>query len=152
MKCPACFARLTETEVASIKVDVCEGGCGGIWFDGFELQHVDEESETAGESLLYVTHDPAVQVDHSRRRNCPRCEGIKLKRHFFSARRQVEVDQCPNCGGYWLDRGELAHIRAERSADERARQAGQGISIETIRYLYRLRLQAQDNNPSRPPD
>jgi len=27
-------------------VDVCQNGCGGIWFDNFELEKVDEKHET----------------------------------------------------------------------------------------------------------
>ena len=81
-------------------------------------------------------------MDRSRKRECPRCAGVKLHRHFFSAKRQVEVDQCPNCGGYWLDAGELAMIRAETSqtaAEEQARHTS--ISSDVIRYLYRLRTE-----------
>jgi uncharacterized protein len=37
MKCPACFNELTQLQVGSLVVDVCQGGCGGIWFDAFEL-------------------------------------------------------------------------------------------------------------------
>jgi Zn-finger nucleic acid-binding protein len=137
MKCPACFNELTPLQVGSLTVDVCQGGCGGIWFDAFELQRVDEEREEAGELLLEIRRDERIRVDPTRKRDCPRCEGVKLKRHFFSAKRRVEVDQCPNCGGYWLDAGELAQIRAERATT--AAPAGESnISAEVIRYLYRL--------------
>ena len=89
------------------------------------LQRVDEEHEAAGEPLLHIHRDERLVVDPSRKRECPRCAGVKLHRHFFSAKRRVEVDQCPNCGGYWLDAGELALIRAERTQgrDCRARSA-----------------------------
>ena len=139
MKCPACFNELTQTQVGSLVVDVCEGGCGGVWFDAFELQRVDEETEAAGDHLLNIRRDERVQVDVSRKRECPRCAGVKLKRHFFSARRKVEVDECPNCGGYWLDAGELAQIRLEKSEAVSDTKAGRGtVSSEVIRYLYRL--------------
>jgi len=144
MICPACSRKLTETQVGAVAVDVCHGGCGGIWFDAFELQRVDEQHEAAGERLLEIPRDPAVVVDATRKRACPRCDGIKLKRHFFSARRKVEVDQCPSCGGYWLDAGELEQIRAEKAASAAAAEAGKGtISIEIVRYLYRIRLEEQ---------
>ena len=113
MKCPACFNELTERQVGKLAVDVCQGGCGGIWFDAFELQHVDEALEAAGEGLLHIQRDESLVVGSTRKRECPHCAGIKLHRHFFSAKRRIEVDQCPNCGGYWLDAGELASIRAE---------------------------------------
>ncbi len=139
MKCPACFNRLTESQVGSLKVDVCQGGCGGIWFDAFELQRADEEKETAGQALLDIKRDERLVLDPSAKRECPRCAGIKLHRHFFSARRRVQVDQCPNCGGYWLDAGELAQIRAETSESAQAAEVRQSnISAEFIRYLYRL--------------
>ena len=139
MKCPACFNDLTEIQVGSLKVDVCRGGCGGIWFDAFELQKVDEEEEAAGGHLLEIQRAENVKVDPNRKRDCPRCAGVKLKRHFFSAKRLVEVDECPNCAGYWLDAGELARIRAEKAREAQAAgQASSHISGEDIRYLYRL--------------
>lgn len=146
MKCPACFNELTQLPVGSLVVDVCQGGCGGIWFDAFELQRADEEQESVGEPLLHIQRNERLTLDQSRKRECPRCTEMKLHRHFFSAKRRVEVDQCPNCGGYWLDAGELALIRAEKAQAATAEQAGHSsISKDVIRYLYRLR--AEERRP-----
>ena len=143
MKCPACFSELTAVGVGALTVDVCQGGCGGIWFDAFELQQMDEQEE-AGEPLLQILRDERIKVDPMRKRDCPRCAGIKLHRHYFSAKRRVEVEQCPNCGGYWLDAGELAQIRAERSETAKTEAAQKStISPEFIRYLYRLENQTR---------
>jgi len=142
MKCPACFNQLKQMQVGTLVVDVCDGGCGGVWFDAFELQRVDEEQEAAGERLLEIRRDERIKVDSSRKRECPRCEGIKLKRHFSSATRNVEVDECPNCGGYWLDAGELAQIRLEKRQATLEQQAGQvHLSPEVMRYLYRMQVE-----------
>ena len=144
MKCPACFNELTELHVGGLTVDACRGGCGGIWFDAFEMQKADEERETAGNALLEIPRDERLVVDSCRKRECPRCAGVKLYRHFYSAKRQVVVDECPNCGGYWLDAGELALIRAEKSQAATADQPGQGsVSKNVIRYLYRLRTEVR---------
>jgi Zn-finger nucleic acid-binding protein len=144
MKCPACFNELAELQVGSVKVDVCRGGCGGIWFDAFELQRVDEEQEVAGEHLLEIEHNPQLVIDSARKRECPKCAGVKLKRHFFSAKRQVEVDECPNCAGYWLDAGELAKIRAENARSAEVKETGRStVSIEVIRYIYRMRTESR---------
>ena len=146
MKCPACFHELTKMQVGNLEVDVCQGGCGGIWFDAFELQRVDEQTETAGEPLLHIRRDERLVVDRSRKRECPRCTGVKLHRHFFSAKRRIEIDECPNCAGYWLDAGELAQIRTEKAqtaADEEL-QSSQ-LSAEAIRYLYRLQHERRRN-------
>lgn len=139
MKCPACFNELAQLQVGSLTVDACKDGCGGIWFDNFELPQVDEKRESAGERLIEIRRDPKIIVDSSRKRACPRCPEIKLQRHYFSAKRRVEVDECPNCGGYWLDAGELAAIRDEKAAADQAAAVAGGISSEVIRYLYRVR-------------
>ncbi len=142
MNCPACSNELTETKLGGVTVDVCKGGCAGIWFDAFELQKVDEQEEISDEWLLNIERDPAVQVDSSAKRACPRCDDVKLKRHFFTAKRKIGVDLCPGCGGYWLDAGELEKIRAEKAESAAIAEArGVEVSMETIRFLYRHKLQ-----------
>jgi Zn-finger nucleic acid-binding protein len=143
MKCPACFNELTSLQVGTVTVDVCQGGCGGVWFDAFELQRVEKEQEAAGEPMLEIRRDENLVVDATRKRSCPRCQDMKLQRHFFSAKRKIEVDECPNCGGYWLDAGELAAIRAEKKQASKATAARSGLSSADIRYLYRMQSESR---------
>ncbi|MCB0311374.1 MAG: zf-TFIIB domain-containing protein, partial [Bdellovibrionales bacterium] len=42
MKCPGCANNLQQMETGPIRVDFCEGGCQGIWFDPGELEKCDE--------------------------------------------------------------------------------------------------------------
>jgi uncharacterized protein len=142
MKCPACSNPLTEKTLGNLTVDVCHGGCGGVWFDAFELKRVDDERETTGEALLHIDRDVNLQIDPSRKRECPRCPDMKLKRHLFAPGSHVEVDECPNCGGFWLDAGELGKIRSEKTQTEmidKARIRRSNVSAEVIRYLYQLK-------------
>ena len=147
MKCPACANELTARQVGSLKVDICAGGCGGVWFDAFELQRVDDEIEAAGDPLLHIQRDKKLHVDPTRKRNCPRCADMKLMRHLFSPKSRVEVDECPGCGGYWLDDGELAKIRAERSAAAKTGKKDASLSTEFIRYLYSVRTGHDKDRP-----
>lgn len=147
MKCPACFNELTEVQTGGVAVDICQGGCGGIWFDAFELQRFEAATGTTGEQVLRIERNPNLSVDQTCKRECPRCDGITLKRHFSSARRQVEVDQCPNCAGYWLDAGELEKVCAEKvQAAAVAVARGTEIPMATIRALYRQRLEARSES------
>ena len=41
MKCPACENELTDKDVGGVTVDICNGGCGGLWFDNFEFKKFD---------------------------------------------------------------------------------------------------------------
>ena len=136
MDCPACARTLEQQAVGDITVDVCEGGCGGVFFDNFELDKVDERHETAGEVLLDVRRDPDVVIDPGKRRSCPRCGDVIMMRHYFSVQRTVEVDECPQCGGVFLDAGELAAIRAQFATEGERKQAAE----EQIKDLFGKQL------------
>ncbi|MBN1510302.1 MAG: zf-TFIIB domain-containing protein [Sedimentisphaerales bacterium] len=123
MKCPACNRQLRQMDVGGIVVDVCENGCGGIWFDNYELEKVDEKHESAGEKLLDIPKDPDVVVDHTAQRLCPKCGSQPMLKHFMSVKHEVEVDECPACRGFWLDCGELGQIRAQYGTKEDRQRA-----------------------------
>jgi Zn-finger nucleic acid-binding protein len=116
----------------SITVDVCKGGCGGVWFDNFELQKVDNASESAGEALLDVERDEGVRVDHEARKKCPKCDDLVMMRHFSGIKKEVEVDECPGCGGFWLDFGELAQIRGQFDTEAEKDHATDAYFNETF--------------------
>jgi Zn-finger nucleic acid-binding protein len=130
VKCPACGHAMTPTAVQDINVDVCKGGCGGVWFDWLELKKVDEQHEAVGEELLYVERGTDVVVDHERKRDCPHCDGIVMVRHFASVKREIEVDECGQCGGFFLDYGELNRLRDQYATDEERAQAAEALFAE----------------------
>ena len=123
MNCPACNNVLQSIKVAEITLDICKGGCGGIWFDAFELRKVDEPHESAGEKLLDIERNKNIKIDYSQKRACPKCDDMMMMKHFFSVKREVEVDECYKCGGYWLDCGELGRIRNLFDSEEERREA-----------------------------
>jgi Zn-finger nucleic acid-binding protein len=130
MKCPVCNRQLQEMRVADIVVEVCQNGCGGIWFDNYELKKMDEQHEAAGEALLSLKRDEDIRVDYSQIRLCPKCENQKMLKHFFSVEREVEIDECPVCGGLWLDYGELGQIRDQFANEEERKKAAQAYLSE----------------------
>ena len=125
MKCPACSNMLQQITLADVTVDVCKGGCRGIWFDQFELKKFDEPHESAGQALLDVERDKSIIIDHTKRLNCPKCDDIVMMRHFFSVKKEAEVDECPRCGGFWLDAGELTKIRSLFNTEQERHQAAE---------------------------
>src|SRR5688572_6786546 len=112
MECPACGKNMEELNVSDIKVDVCQSGCHGVWLDNLELEKVDEAHESAGERLLNFTGSERPAADRAAKRRCPKCQQAVMQRFYFSVRKEVEIDDCPNCGGTWLDANELARIRS----------------------------------------
>ena len=110
MNCPACASPLKALNVDGLVVDVCRDGCGGVWFDNFELRRVDALDEKLGTALAHMEFNPDVVVLREKR-PCPKCAGITMLQHKFSREKSVIVDECPSCGGIWLDGGELTEIR-----------------------------------------
>jgi Zn-finger nucleic acid-binding protein len=110
MKCPACKNPLREKGAGGMTLDVCYGGCGGIWFDARELERV---SARAATTLHTIWNVPVTSVKLTEPRLCPRCPEQTLDRKWFSDAQQVEIDQCPKCGGVWLDAGEFSRIYDE---------------------------------------
>jgi len=110
MKCPACKNPLREKGAGGMALDVCYGGCGGIWFDATELGRV---SARAAATLHTIWNVPVGSVKQTEPRLCPRCPEQILDRKWFSDSQKVEIDQCPNCAGVWLDAGEFSRIYDE---------------------------------------
>jgi Zn-finger nucleic acid-binding protein len=110
MICPACKNPLREKGASGLTLDICYGGCGGIWFDARELERI---SASAATSLHSIWQVPVSSVKLSEPRKCPRCPDTVLERKFFSDSKKVEIDQCPKCGGVWLDAGEFSQIYSE---------------------------------------
>ena len=132
MNCPACSRPLAARTVADLTVDVCAGGCAGIWFDPYELQKVDEQHEHAGEELLHLEPDSQLRLDPREKRRCPKCPDSVMMKHFFSVKRRVEVDECPTCAGFWLDCGELRDIRKLYKTEEERRAAARAYFQEVL--------------------
>ena len=118
MKCPTCDVDLDQVTIENIQLDVCKDGCGGIWFDRFELEKMDESHEFTDENLIDVLAiESPVGYDPTLKRRCPKCGDMIMMRHFFSIKKEVEVDHCPKCAGYWLDEGELFKIRKQFNSE-----------------------------------
>lgn len=110
MKCPACGNEMVTQSAGTIQIDVCEGGCGGVWFDNFELRKVDE---VGADQIRNVQRDPSLRVDQERKRRCPKCPHQVMMRRYFSRLRRTLIDECPSCAGIWLDAGEFDAIMQE---------------------------------------
>jgi len=115
MKCPVCGKEMV-TENFGVNVDVCENGCKGIWFDQSELMMLDEKNEGLGAALEAALRYPRNNDGQRGPIKCPNC-GIPMHTHKYKRAKEVNVDECYNCGGFFLDSGELTDIRNNYMSD-----------------------------------
>lgn len=148
MNCPVCGIGMIEVEIAGVKIDYCQQGCKGVWFDNFELRKLDEKHEGSGEILEEILSAP--RRDDSCRTSpleCPRCEGVKMKRHRYSYKCDVFVDQCYSCNGIWLDGGELKAVRDNFASECERMKAVDSIiasNPEIAAYLEKMKKQREE--------
>lgn len=89
-----------------IEVDICPK-CEGIWFDQGELDKVDKNIKP---SLIEFRKIPDIEVQLESL-ICPNCKGHKkMKKIEHDRDSHVIIDSCTQCGGIWLDKGELHAI------------------------------------------
>jgi len=112
--CPACGTDMKTIYIPTIGfyVEVCSDGCGGIFFDNREFKRFDEQHEDASVILNEFIGKKFEKTDASAQRVCPCCNAIMVK-NFSSINKEIEIDECYNCGGKFLDNGELEKIRGE---------------------------------------
>ena len=139
MNCPACAQLLSEHQAGGLGLRICRDGCGGVWFDTFEMDQLDQDTEALSELLLRPRERPATEVDPMSPRLCPRCESIALKRVLLSPGSVVHVHECPSCDGCWLDEAELAKLHDERFALIESGKIQPGGAFDLIHYLYEVR-------------
>ena len=145
MQCPRTNKPMKEVEVGGVKVDISTG-CGGVWFDNFELEKFDEQHESAGEELIKMMEEyQGADVNLEEQINCPRCETITMMRHYFSIKRKVSVDECAQCGGTWLDLGELLSIRQQYKTEEERHAAGKAYIEDIFQNDPRIKLMREQN-------
>lgn len=110
MICPACGDPLDKIKSGKITVDACVDGCGGIWFDSGELAKVNEPDEKDGEKLLKIKTNPYYFMNKNKQHICPICH-VNMTAYPITTGEDIIIDECPSCGGAWLDGGEFAKFR-----------------------------------------
>jgi uncharacterized protein len=145
MKCPNCGITLRQVRAAGVVLDVCRDGCAGIWFDRFELEKFDEPHERVGEVLAKLKPKKRFVPEPGGKRDCPKCAGLPMLRHLHSPTSNVVVDECPACGGFWLDPGELATIRGEFRTDKERRLAADKYVTDLLHtHLHEMAKESRE--------
>lgn len=116
-KCPRCTASLKTIDYDGVEIETCPV-CEGEWLDAGELreivQNVERRFDPEDVKHLNSLRKRIVQVKElaHERLLCPKCHGQKLRPFNYACGSGIILDKCPNCGGIWLDRGELEMVQA----------------------------------------
>lgn len=109
---------MKPVQVLGVTIDVCQD-TGGIWFDEGELTQIKSASVLAFVDLEKIAVPASAQAPQAATaRLCPNDQKpLRTYRYLFSS--NVFLDECAECGGIWIDDGELQSMHvalAEQSA------------------------------------
>jgi hypothetical protein len=134
MKCPVCSKEMVEENFGGMLVDVCEIGCRGIWFDWMELTKLDERNEGLGAALEEALNNPRSNDESRGKIKCPKCD-LPMYRHIHLRTKEVDVDECGHCGGFFLDSGELKATRDTYMSEEEEKEYLDSLLADMPDYL-----------------
>ncbi len=113
--CPRCHVALSPQQQGDITLESCER-CHGQWMEPDDLKAIIE-------ATVILETGPAVRTgidltDVVEDAPCPRC-GVAMRPFNYAGDSGVVLDKCPNCGGLWLDDGDLERVLTVVAASEK---------------------------------
>ncbi len=109
MKCPHCQWPLEKKVAPDITIDECPK-CQGIYLDKGELNVL--ATGMAGD-IEFCSVDDDEHKDKHAKRQCPACSDTDMRKVNLLEFSQLIFDYCPECEGFFLDRGEVEQMNAE---------------------------------------
>lgn len=105
--CYECNAQTAEIDFHGETVDRCPK-CNGLFFDKGELSKIIHLAEVFQKVRIEEKDiDSVPQVEHQRIVNCPADKAEMQPMDIVG----LTIDVCPDCGGVWLDDGEICSLK-----------------------------------------
>lgn len=141
LRCPACAGVLKEVFAKAnygrvLLLDQCTG-CGGVWFDRWELYLLHGSSASDLDSVD-VSSLLAPNPDSGGSGNCPRCSLPLTEFKDPGLPPDASIRRCSGCSGLWLNRGEISKYANHRDTFRKRGSTGDsGVDVGTLRHLQK---------------
>jgi Zn-finger nucleic acid-binding protein len=111
MNCPVDNGLMASEDFGGINVFVCRDGCKGMWLTWAELHKLEDKNMAMSAAMQESLTWPEQSNADLPALKCPNC-GEVMHRHLAEDDKQVSLDECYACGGFFLASGQLAELRA----------------------------------------
>lgn len=113
MLCPNCQTKLKKVMAQSryglkIELNQCQN-CGGIWCDDLEMHRISLKSAQKIEKVNITKLKKWTPI--RKKLICPRCKTLLKEFKDPNFPQQIKLEHCFECGGFWLNRGELIQFK-----------------------------------------
>lgn len=141
MNCLRCHKPMAVIKNKKMDIEICNTGCGSLWFDTYEFRQHDEAHEVEASFFEALAKSLRNPVDCSASLECPQCDNMKMMQHSFHPKSSVMIDECPACAGVWLDGGELEKIHQEFTSERAQRLAFDQFFQDRFGHHFRKKAQ-----------
>ena len=145
MNCLNCGTEMTNNTVVTkkdrVSYDMCDK-CGSLWLDAGELDKMAFQVEG---SIEFCEEDKDSEPE-KQPLTCPRCKVFKLVKVKFLESDEIFLHHCTDCGGFWLDGGELNLIDQDLTRIMPVRGKGFSDFVNDVHVPYWFkRVKARSN-------
>lgn len=115
LQCPKCHQPLTGLDYEGVHIDTCPS-CGGDWLDAGELGAIVKARTVRFDQQQCLEMARAEKITGvklstlDRHFTCPSCGGTTHPVNYGDDTGLI-IDKCAQCGGVWIDKGELEKIQ-----------------------------------------
>lgn len=152
IKCPACEKDMHKVLMpkSGINIDICLGGCGGMFFDNREFERFDDKDENIDAIIDSLEGKVFASVNADVTRICPVCSA-KMVKNYVSQKHKVMIDECYSCGGKFLDNNELEATRGEYGSAVEKKKETEAFVKGTVSKAWEAESQFGNSRTSRHP-
>ncbi|MBN1700125.1 MAG: zf-TFIIB domain-containing protein [Spirochaetales bacterium] len=107
MECQVCGGKITPIDTEHIRIMQC-AGCKGFWIKKGDLNNLIKHK--AGD-LEFSSIDHHMHQDTHGIMKCIYCPDSAMIKINFIEYSDIIMDYCPECGAFWIDRGEMEKMQ-----------------------------------------
>jgi len=126
--CPDCQQQLNIECYHGVELEICLE-CPGLWFNATELRRL-----ITSDPLAVVALDDHIMRETRQRKgaashpihtlHCPDC-ALPLEAFHYEYSSPVQLNACPNCGGFWMIEQELLKLQQWLEHEEHVRDSAE---------------------------
>lgn len=102
LQCPRCKTSLESMTMIGVTIDICNT-CNGCWLDQDESSALTRSRGNKALNIKLVNCKPSQLT-------CPKCVSKSMEEGQHAQKDTLILDECKDCHGVWLDRGELTAL------------------------------------------
>ncbi len=110
MNCPKCneVAMIVYETPSKVELDICPN-CRGIWLDEGEMLNFITDANQQMAAL-----NKGIGAGTQTSLSCTKCDGGPLVKGNLAGFKELELEFCPDCRGFFLDEGEMGRLEAKK--------------------------------------